>query len=304
MVLIDIKSLSVKSLNIVIYININNSKINLQKYDTNKKHLTKNRVNVKIFYIKYLEVLIMIKSEKEIIKLNEKLMRRIVYAINKAITEDVPEELRNNWLETNNRCRFANGDYINNNLRNHVVNEDIKLVPFRRFVYDGRIIIDQKNKITYSIVTFETLKKVKKLNKNNPHYLQTLLFIENRDCVSSYKQMRITDYIESDKASYFTEEEYIEDYNDIMQGEIRNPEQYKHYIIAYSYKKSEVSKVKLLYLDKDFDIIDSCDLREFITPDFANLTQDRYYERENAIKVVGRKQHTFKLRQGVKTSLK
>ena len=45
----------------------------------------------------------MIDNKSESIIDNHVLNRKIVYAINKAISDDVPQEIRENRLETNNR---------------------------------------------------------------------------------------------------------------------------------------------------------------------------------------------------------
>lgn len=58
-------------------------------------------------------------------------MRRIVRSVEKAIAEDVPQYLREHHKETNNAIIQLRGDYINDNLRNMVVGENIELVPFK-----------------------------------------------------------------------------------------------------------------------------------------------------------------------------
>ena len=80
-------------------------------------------------------------NKKSIIE-NRILNRKIVYAINKAISDDVPHEIRENHLETNNRHIFAPGDYINENLRKHVVKDEVELLAFNRNGWEGRILID------------------------------------------------------------------------------------------------------------------------------------------------------------------
>ena len=50
-------------------------------------------------------------SRSESIIVNQMLLRKIVYAVNKAITQDVPQDMRDNRLETNNRNIFAAGDH-------------------------------------------------------------------------------------------------------------------------------------------------------------------------------------------------
>ena len=235
---------------------------------------------------------------------NENLVRRVVYAINKAITEDVPQELRLHRLETNNRCRFAPGDYINDNLRHHVVNDEVELIPFRRFVYEGRILVDRKNKITYTIVTFATLAAGAKKHGNKPYYLQSILSVENGDCEGVPKQMTLRDYAETMGFSPFAEEEYEVDFDNIMQGLITKDDGYRHYIVGYSAQRSEIQAIKLLYLDSDFAEVDSRDLMEYIVPDFATLTDVNYENESEQAEEEKQQRRPFKLRPGVKPALR
>ena len=93
--------------------------------------------------------------------------------------------LRENHRETNNAIILLRGDNINTNLRTHVVKDDIDLVPFQRYGWSGRMVIDRKEHITYSIMTEGTLSGVpKKKNRENPHYLQSVLYVENKDCIA------------------------------------------------------------------------------------------------------------------------
>ena len=243
-------------------------------------------------------------NRREAIEFNETLVRRMVYAINKAITEDVPQELRLHHLETNNRCRFAPGDYINENLRRHVVNEGVDLIPFQRFVYEGRILVDRKNKVTYTIVTFATLATGARKHGTSPYYLQSILSVENGDCEGTPKQMTLGDYAEAMGFSTFSQEEYEADFDTIMQGAIGKDDGYRHYIIGYSAKRSEIQAIELLYLDSDFAEVDSRDLMEYIVPDFAMLTEVNY-ENESVQAEEETQQHKlFKLRPGVKPALR
>lgn len=102
----------------------------------------------------------MIDNRSESIIDNHVLNRKIVYAINKAISDDVPQEIRENRLETNNRHIFAAGDYINDNLRKHVVKDEVELLAFNRYAWEGRILIDRANRVTYTISTHQTLRNI------------------------------------------------------------------------------------------------------------------------------------------------
>lgn len=200
------------------------------------------------------------------IKINEDLMRRIVRAIDKAIAEDIPEYFRDNYKETNNAIIHLRGDCINENLRNLVVGEDIELIPFKRYVWQGRIIVDRKEKITYTITTQKTLRSIPRRQRNKPHFLQSILGIENSGYEASVKQVTFMDLYP------FEEEELENDYNSIMEGMIDPTEGYRHYVIAYDADSSEITDIQLEFLDKEFNTIETASLNDYIKPDFARLT--------------------------------
>ena len=60
------------------------------------------------------------------IVINDDLLRKIVYCIEKAIGDDLQQYLRENHRETNNAIILLRGDNINTNLRTHVVKDDIE----------------------------------------------------------------------------------------------------------------------------------------------------------------------------------
>lgn len=240
-------------------------------------------------------------SRYESIIENQMLNRKIVYAINKAITQDTPQDMRDNRLETNNRHIFSPGDHINENLRKHVVNGDIDLIPFNRHKWEGRIIIDRGNRVTYTISTHQTLKTVITKHRNRPHYLVTLLYAENGDCEGTPKQITLGDLSPDFKMDTFEAEVLEEDFDKIMQGSISRTDGYKHYIVAYTAEHHAIIKIELLLLDKDFVVVDQLDLIEYVTPDFAALTEDQNEETEELEETEQEvKPLLFKLRPGVK----
>lgn len=203
------------------------------------------------------------------IVINDVLLRKIVYCIEKAIGDDLQQYLRENHRETNNALILLRGDNINTNLRNHVVKDDIDLVPFQRYGWSGRIIIDRREHITYSIMTEGTLSGVpKKKNRENPHYLQSVLYAENKNCIAKERQMTLEDF----GITVFDREVLEQDFEKISQGMIDVVEDYKHYIIAYNAENGEIKDIKLKFLDKDFNIVDEASLRQYIKPDFSRLT--------------------------------
>ena len=187
------------------------------------------------------------------IVINDDLLRKIVYCIEKAIGDDLQQYLRENHRETNNAIILLRGDNINTNLRTHVVKDDIDLVPFQRYGWSGRMVIDRKEHITYSIMTEGTLSGVpKKKNRENPHYLQSVLYVENKDCIAKERQMTLEDF----GITIFDTDVLEQDFEKISQGMINVEEDYKHYIIAYKAENGEIKDIKLRFLDKDFNIVD------------------------------------------------
>ena len=236
---------------------------------------------------------------------NQILHRKIVYAINKAISEDVLQNIRENHLETNNRNIFAAGDYINDNLRKYVAKDDVDLIAFKRYAWEGRIIVDRVNKVTYTISTYQNLRSIIGKNRSHPHYLMTLLYAENGDCEGSPKQMTIGDYYPEFKTVNFAPDVLEEDFDKIMQGSVSKTDRYKHYIVAYRAEHHAILEIELLLLDKDFAEVDKMDLIEYVNPDFASLTETPYEEIEVTNELENEMRPSLlKLKPGVKPALR
>ena len=241
-------------------------------------------------------------KRSESIIVNQMLIRKIVYAINKAITDDVPKNNRENRLETNNRNIFAAGDYINDNLRKHVAKDEIKLLAFKRYAWDGRIIVDRVNRVTYTVSTHQTLWAAIRKNRNRPYYLQSILYAENGDCEGTPRQLTLTEFCPEIKGTTFEAEELEDDFEKIMKGNISIEDGYKHYIVVYTADHRMITNIELLLLDKDFAEVDKLSLMEYVNPDFASLTESDY----NASEIVTEEERPLllKLKPGVKPALR
>jgi len=200
------------------------------------------------------------------IKINENLLRRIVRCVDKAVADDVPQYLREHYKETNNAVAHLRGDFINDNLKNLVVSGDIELLPFNRSSWQGRIIVDHGEKVTYTVTTQQTLRSIPKKQRNKPHYLHTLLYKENGEYEGEGKQLTLMDMYP------FEIEDLERDYETIVNGRISPEDGYVHYVIAYESQNSELIDIQLEFLDKDFNTITTASLNEHIKPDFARLT--------------------------------
>lgn len=225
-------------------------------------------------------------------------MRRIVRSIDKAISDDVPQYLRENRKETNNSIRDYRGDCINDNLRNLVIGGDIEFVPFKRFSWEGRMIIDRACKITYTITTQTTLKAVPKKQRNNPHFLQSILYKENGDCEALVKQMTLMDL-------FPFEEDILEyDYNTIVGDLIDPSEGYRHYVVAYEAVNGELRDVQLEFLDKEFNVIAAASLNEYIKPDFARLTDVEPVDEDYADEIYENSKSLLSVKPGLRPKLR
>jgi len=232
-------------------------------------------------------------------KINENLLRRIVYSINKAVTYDIPRYLREHHKETNNAVIHLRGDYINDNLRNYAITDDIKLIPFKRSSWQGRILVDEKNKITYSITTQNNLKCIpRKKDRQKPHFLQSILSIENSNCEAQYVQQSLF------PMETFDNEILENDYNDIFSNLINPSEGYIHYVISYDSKNSELLDVKLEVLDRSFNVVYEKSLNEFIKPDYANLTEPNVVASENPSSSTENMRSILGIKKGIRPSLK
>lgn len=205
-----------------------------------------------------------------IIRRNESLERMLVWAINKAVADDIPLLFSEHPLDTHNFLGHFRGDCINTNLRLGIAFENITILPFQRSGYVGRLVIDHANRISYSITTEQNLRSIpKKKGRRTPHFLQTLLGIENADYESECKQLSFL------PMNLFDKKTLREDFESIIANLFTPDEGYVHNIITYIPSKSGLLDVQLLFLDKDFDVIDSECLNGFIATDYAELTDSR-----------------------------
>ena len=197
----------------------------------------------------------------------EQVLRRIVRAIQKAVEEDMPEYYSNNYKETMNAARYVRSDMINDNIRNIVADEHRRLLPFKRYSWDGRILLDKVGKSTYTITTRQTLMTIpKKKDRKHPHFLQSLISVENNGLEGKNAQISFFPIMTFDK------EVLEDDYNEIVSGVLSPDSGYRHFVIAYEFIKDQLTDIMLILLDKDFNTVDEISLNYLMKPNFANLT--------------------------------
>lgn len=214
-------------------------------------------------------------------EIDDALLSAIVRAIDKAVSEDVPNQLRELSLETNNYISFIRGDFINENLRNFAIEEGGLLHSFHRYGWSGRLLISHDSRVSISITTENNLGIIPRKLRQRPHFMQSMLQSMNGDLHGRFEQTRL---FNTDK---FDDEVYAKDFDDIINGAFDPEDGYRHCVIAYRASGNELVDVKLVVLDPWFNVVTEESLTDYMKPDFARLTapspaEDEAREEHNA----------------------
>ena len=200
-------------------------------------------------------------------ELNDDLLSAIVRAIDKAVSEDVPNQMNGTPLETNNYIRLIRSDFINNNLRRLVAPNGCLLHSFVRFSWKGRILLDHDSRLTISITSQNNLLQIPRKARKRPHYLQSMLHVLNGNLHGRFEQMRMFDL------DSFDDETYAKDFEDIMSADFDPADDYRHCVIAYKAFGDELVDIKLVVLDPWFNTVTEESLVGYLKPDFARLSE-------------------------------
>lgn len=196
---------------------------------------------------------------------------KIGQAIAKAVGQDIRLYRATHELETYNSIRILRGDYINTNLKAMV--DGMELHTFKRSSWEGRLLIDRRNKLTYSICTKQTLESIPKAkNRHIPHYLQSILHVENADVKPMYEQM-ILPGMQAEIMS-FDEDEYRDDYMLLMGEDITFDDRYRHLVVAYETKQGEITYISAKLLDPNCELSQEYSMMDLLKPDYIDLSVD------------------------------
>ncbi|MDO5015417.1 MAG: DUF5986 family protein [Eubacteriales bacterium] len=217
------------------------------------------------------------------IKKLDPIVKAIVKAIKKGCDEDTHVYLSTTNNATNNALKFMRADFINTNLRDSVASEVVELKYFKRRSWVGCLLIDRENKVTFTICSKSTLDSIpKKTDRKSPHFLQTLLHVQNSKVEVKNKQLSFFDVTPNLKTE-FSDEDYKEDYVKIMGEDLIPEDEYLHLVIAYETSYFGIKSISMLVLDKDFQIATEYPLTRFLHPDFAELTRQEEIFQENDV---------------------
>lgn len=194
---------------------------------------------------------------------------KIIACLRGALEEDLLQFRQASKLATNNGIPFLKGDYINTRLQNELANENIEVVPFTRYGWESRIVIDHTNKIAYNIISKSRMNQLMKeaATNNVPHYTLLFAYALNNDLKAPQKQLSMFDNYP------FADDIMIDGYNKLLGGQLQRNSGYRYCVITYEMGSGQLLGCEILMLDKDLDVVTRVELAEFITPEYATLTR-------------------------------
>ena len=101
----------------------------------------------------------------------------------------------------------------------------------------------------------------------------------------------------------FEDDVLNEDYAKIVARVLEPDSEYRHYVVAYAFEKSQLLSVNLELLDKGFNTVNSLSLNDFINPDFAQLTADQPEDTEETAEPTKTAKSLVALKKGIRPSL-
>lgn len=200
------------------------------------------------------------------------IMVKLGKAIEKGVGEDVRTYFANSGNVVNNAIIFLRGDYIATNIKNSLESESVEVKFFKRSSWTGCIVLDRVDKNSYSVCARKTLERIpKNRTRIKPHYLQTLVNIENKEEEARDRQMNLTEFGLSVE-SLFTKEQYENDFMSIMDDALSIADDYRHWIIAYEVEHNNLTSLSAILLDREFCVVEEIPLMDLMMPDFGRLT--------------------------------
>ena len=203
-------------------------------------------------------------------ELSDALLSAVVRAIDKAISEDVPNQIHTMPLETSNYIRMMRGDFINQNLRDFAVLNGGTIHPFKRFSWEGRLLVDHGSHLTISVTSQSNLMMIPRKLRQRPHFMQSILHGFNGDLHGKNEQICIYD------PDPFDDETYAMDLDEIVNGAFDPSDGYRHCVVVYSASSDELVDVKLVVLDPWFNTVTEESLLGYMKPDFAKLSEPTF----------------------------
>jgi hypothetical protein len=175
-----------------------------------------------------------------------------------------------------NGISFITGNIIHRNLKRCFSEMNVDIIDFMRGNWAGEIIDDVDNYLTFSIIRVQRFISLSSEIRNDPHYLDVILNIQNTDLEAREKQLRF-----EGTGFDFDNDVINEQYKFIMGCEPEGRTDYHHCIITYNSVDYELTSVNIFLLDKDWGIVEDISLDKYIKPDFTSLSVTQTNEENN-----------------------
>lgn len=200
-------------------------------------------------------------------KITENFCRYLVNCIDISLKDDYKRYMEEFHPDTTNGVPKCIHDWINTNLVKYLP-LDYRVFKFNRYGWKSNMVVDDENKIGYTVMRQKGLKRVKSEKKTSPHYLQTFVAILNSEFEVKNKQLMFEEL----HTELFSQEIYSNDFINLCGENLKSTQGYKHCLIAFDTQGGQLSDVKAWILDKDLEIFDEMCLNEYIKPDYSKLT--------------------------------
>lgn len=209
----------------------------------------------------------MIKNINQNVTLN--FSKQLITCIREALEDDLLQFKQERNLATSNGIPFLKGDFINTRLQTEIAGEEIEVIPFSRYGWESRLVVDRKNKVVVNVMSKSRIEQLRKSEPSpTPHYACLFSYMLNNDMKAPDKQMSLfEDYP-------YSSETMEQGYEKLLGGQLASDEGYLYCVLAYELREGKVYSCELLVLDKDLDLVEKKSLNELLKPDFASLTQE------------------------------
>lgn len=225
-------------------------------------------------------------------------LKLITQAVSQGIKDKLEDYDQEKFTETTNHRRNIKGDFINTRLGKKVENSTILyLAGFKRSSWEGRLVVDSKNKITYTIVTLANFGSIKRKSRTkSTHYLNLMQIVQNRKIRIQLDENRLfpPDYHELDLIETEIYAEYEKAVGALMLSDFLN------IVVVYAYKKDKLTTLKAMLLTPKFEVYQEWGMLDFVKPDFGDLTniEKEGLERKSIKPIVKIKENKILERKG------
>jgi hypothetical protein len=206
---------------------------------------------------------------------NEEFKLSIIRTLKGALIE-VDQIYKSHSISKKNAVSFLVGDIINRNLQNEFKNSVININEFNRGGWIGEIIDDFDTKTSCSVLRTQRLSALRSEHRDNPHYVDVMLNILNKDIEVTTKQMCMFD----DSPSY-GEENLRFHFQQITGDSPDSRKGFVYFIVAYNSIGSVLTSANILLFDKNFQEVENLSLDKYIKPDFVTLSSPQANEENN-----------------------